>query len=134
MASPVKTYRVTRGTLKIGDSVRQYGDFVPEAESWSNKQAYLAAGYIEIAYVSQEDIDANVAAVAERETSEDVVYGDDAPKTVVDSSNLPKPKKKVAKSKTRVVKRGTKNVQAHADGNDSGADEAAGPVLAEASV
>lgn len=38
-------YMATR-PIQVGDETRQYGDEVPEAESWPNLEAYLNHGWI----------------------------------------------------------------------------------------
>lgn len=47
----VKTYRVVRGELLVGRSIRIPGDLVPEAKNWTSLRSYLSNGNIEIAYV-----------------------------------------------------------------------------------
>jgi len=56
VAGTVKTYRVLKDGMKVGDSVRQYGDFIPEAADWPNLSAYLRANYVEVAYASEDEI------------------------------------------------------------------------------
>ncbi len=38
---------IARTTLKVGDEIRQYGDPIPEAEEWPNRQAFINTGQIE---------------------------------------------------------------------------------------
>lgn len=52
----VKSYRVTGESLKVGNSVRQFGDLVPEAENWPNLRAYMNAGQVEKVYVSESEL------------------------------------------------------------------------------
>lgn len=66
MSDPVKTHRVIRSEMKVGDTVRIYGDFVPEAATWPNLHAYIRNGYVEETYVSQETIDANLEEIRNR--------------------------------------------------------------------
>ena len=99
MADFLKTYRVVRGTLKVGDSVRQFGDFVPEADSWPNKEVYLKTGYIEIVYVPNEEFKKNAQDVLKRNSGVTSQVSEHTPK-----------------SKKRIVKRSKKNVGAEADG------------------
>lgn len=54
----VQTYRVVRGELKVGHSIRKAGDFVPEADSWESLEAHIRVGTIEIAYVDTKVLNA----------------------------------------------------------------------------
>lgn len=68
MAGTVKMYRVLKDGMKVGTSVRRYGDFIPEAADWPNTDAYLRAKYIEVTYVSEEEVAAWEEELRERES------------------------------------------------------------------
>lgn len=53
----VKTYRVLRDGQKVGDSVRNFGDLMPEASEFSNLRVYLSSHFLEEIWVDQEVID-----------------------------------------------------------------------------
>ena len=65
----VETYRALR-RLEIGGGVfREFGDMVPEAESWAHttRAVYLRSGFIERAYVPEAEYEAFMANQKQRE-------------------------------------------------------------------
>jgi hypothetical protein len=71
----VRTYRCL-GKLLIPETdgsvhYRQYGDFVPEAAGWRNLPTYLKQQQVEICFVNQSELDANLQAMQERFAEED---------------------------------------------------------------
>lgn len=71
----VRTYRCL-GKLLLGDEdgsvhYRYYGDFVPEAAEWRNLPTYLKQQQIEICFVNQSELDANIDAMRQRFSDED---------------------------------------------------------------
>jgi len=60
MANTVSTYRVVRGELLVGHSVRTAGDFVPEAETWESFQSHIRTQTIELVYVEKKILDAAI--------------------------------------------------------------------------
>lgn len=63
----VKTYRVVRGELLVGHSIRRADDFLPEASEWPSLRAHLRTGAIEIVYVDSKVLDAFKKKVATAE-------------------------------------------------------------------
>lgn len=57
MGKQVRTYLVRHDGMKVGDEVRNFGDFMPEATEFQNLRTYLGAGYLEEVFVDQEEID-----------------------------------------------------------------------------
>jgi hypothetical protein len=95
----VKTYRVTHGEgLKVGDSVRQFGELIPEASNWPNTNMYLAAHHIEVAFVDQSEIDEFMKKVNKK------------PKAKKEPEDGTTPKKRVTKKTTtkKKIKKGVK--------------------------
>jgi hypothetical protein len=159
MSEIVKTFRVIRTELKVGDTERQYGDFVPEASEWKNRHAYLRGGYIEECYVSQDAIDKNMQEIKSRPKNEDVVYdtsetpspvSDDEPEfsfppvldhadpDVVKASATSKPKVKSSKKSVKIKKSKKTTVRSSENGDEgreaSGEGSEGGAVLAEVNV
>jgi hypothetical protein len=68
----VKTWRVLKDTLKVGNASRFYGELIPEADTWSGpvRASYERAKYIEPTYVSQDEFDAETKKYKDRETPE----------------------------------------------------------------
>jgi hypothetical protein len=60
MADMVETYRVARSDLNVGDSVRRFGEFVPEAATFPNLYSYLSSGYLEKVWVPNEEMEAHL--------------------------------------------------------------------------
>lgn len=54
MGKQIKTYRALTDDLLVGDSVRNRGDFVPEAAGWESLRSYLSVGRIEEVFVDEE--------------------------------------------------------------------------------
>lgn len=50
----MKTYRALK-PMRVGDSVRQVGELVPEAAEWPNLRTYLSSGYLEVEHVPGDD-------------------------------------------------------------------------------
>lgn len=61
--------------MRVGDSVRQVGEEVPEAGEWPNLRTYLATGYIEIQWDAQDKEEASPEATTQ--TTEEVSTDDD---------------------------------------------------------
>jgi hypothetical protein len=105
----VKTYRVLHEGMKVGNSVRQVGDLMPEAASFSNLNSYIAARHLEVAFVNQDEIDEFYEELEKREAeraaeeaefeseSEDEETGDEEEAT---PETKTEPKKRVAAKKT----------------------------------
>lgn len=72
----VRTYRAL-APLRVADEggetthMRQFGDFVPEADKWKNVGLYLRTQQIEICFVNQSELDAWREEYAERTAAED---------------------------------------------------------------
>jgi hypothetical protein len=95
----VKTYRSLRDGQRVGDTIRDFGDFIPEAAEWPNLRAYLNADYVEEVVVDQELLDANLKEVAERsQKADEDVEGQGS--VVPPADPGPSPKKKSVKKKT----------------------------------
>ena len=136
MTTVVKTYRVLKDGMKVGNSVRLYNDLIPEAAEWPNKDVYLRAGHIEVVYLSEEEVAAREETRIKRGNSESET-----------TSPVSETEKKPKAVKKKVVKRG-KNGSGrndHASGDDgstgsegisgdNGADSDSGRQLAEQSV
>lgn len=56
MGDTVKTYRVLRDGMRVGDSVRDFGDYMPEAEEMDTLRTLLNANVIEVVYVDPQAI------------------------------------------------------------------------------
>lgn len=137
----VKTYRVTHDGMRVGNEVRNFGDFMPEASTFPNLRAYLNAGYLEEIHVEEEAIEewrkefdernAVVEDDEDEEVEEEVVDPDpdlepDSSSTTESKKAVVAPKKSVKKAKKKrpvkktVVKpesetEGTENVLAEQD-------------------
>ena len=64
MANTTKTYRVVRGEVLVGYSIRRHGDLVPEAGSWETLGSHLRTGTLEMIYVDKLIVDAAVKGYA----------------------------------------------------------------------
>lgn len=53
MAKQVKTWRVLRDDMKVGDDVRNFGDLMPEAGNFANLRVYLSSGMLEEIWVDE---------------------------------------------------------------------------------
>jgi hypothetical protein len=99
-ASMVKSYRVLRDGMKVGNSVRNTGDLIPEAANFENLAVYLRNNFVEKVYVSHEEIAEHEAKVAK------------------ELAKVEKKTKKTVKkptAKKRVVKIAKKGVNSHGE-------------------
>lgn len=96
MSDTVKTYRVIRDELKVGHSVRHYGDLIPEAADWPNTAAYERSHYIEVVYVPKSELDAHYERVAEE--ARELAAAEE------EQAEIPKPKKRVVRKKNKTTK------------------------------
>jgi hypothetical protein len=118
MADTVKTWRVTTESLKVGNSLRLFGEFIPEAADWPGptQAAYERAKRIEKTYVDKEELDAALKEYLEREVK---LQSEAEEEDVAKKKEVKKPK-----SKKRVVKRKDKS-NAGTDGQRESGREAA---------
>jgi hypothetical protein len=114
MANQVKTYRVLHDGMRVGDSVRNFGDLMPEAAGFSNLRAYINAGHLEELYVDQSVLDdwdkelkKRLKAKPETDDSDELDEGDND-ETVEVTPKKKTVKKTVAKKRT-VAKKGKAN-------------------------
>lgn len=124
----VKTYRVLRDGMRVGYSIRNFGDFMPEAPSLPTFRTLLNTNLIDEVWVDQEEYDEwekrqakadkELARSQDSDDSEDEEFpeSDDADDT---PSEKPKPKKRVAKKRPakktaakKSVKKGKSNDRA----------------------
>lgn len=90
MARTVQTYRATRDGLKVGDTVRNYGDLIPEAADWSNISVWIREGHIEPYAASGEEMAAHEKKFPKKQL---------AKKRVVAKKAAPAKKKRIVKIK-----------------------------------
>lgn len=109
----VKTYRVLRDGLRHGDSVRDFGDFLPEAKELPTVRTLLNANIIEEVWVDQEEFDAWEKNQSEKDKAllaDSVVEPVDTDESAKEGEEpeSKSPKKKVTKKATakRTVKKG----------------------------
>lgn len=73
MARTVKTWRVLSAKpLKVGDSYRHRGDFVPEAEHWPSLRSYINAGFVEEVFVEKALIEESMRALSTRDENDEL--------------------------------------------------------------
>ena len=72
--APIKTWRALR-ELKFGDEMAQYGDLVPEVLDIEPYMIPVLEGqrYVEVIYVTQDEIDSSVAARTKRNQPEPAI-------------------------------------------------------------
>jgi hypothetical protein len=95
----VETYRVLRDGTRVGYSIRNFGDFMPEAKGMENLRTLLNAGVVEKVYVTQDDID---------DWREDQDERDE--ETAPQSEEAPSPRRKVKKKKSVKTPSGKKKI------------------------
>lgn len=100
----VKTYRVINGEgLKVGDSIRHFGELIPEASTWPNTKAYIDAHQIEIAFIDKSELDEFNAGLKKKSSKPKVEDSENQ------ESKTKTPRKRVAKKTTKkTVKKGVK--------------------------
>lgn len=91
MARTIQTYRATRDGLKVGDTVRSFGDLIPEAADWSNLAVWIREGHVEPYAASGEEMEAHRKKFPEKKPA--------AKKRVVAKKAAPAKKKRVVKIK-----------------------------------
>lgn len=105
------TYRVVRGEILVGDSVRKAGDFVPEAPEFASLHAYLSTQTLEKCYVDEKVLADFVKSLEKKDVE-------------------PEPEVAPVVSKKRVIrKKVTKN-----DESESGSGDGSGVSLPEHAV
>lgn len=127
----VKTYRVLRDGMRVGHSVRDFGDFMPEAESLPTLRTLLNTDVIEKVYVDQDEFDDWEKDQKKRDAkaAKGIDPDEDTPED--DEGQVSSVKKRVAKkrpAKKTVAKKTVKK------GKTSGKAEAAGKRLTGKSV
>jgi hypothetical protein len=119
MAETVKTYRVLRDGMRVGDSVRDFGDFMPEAAEFPTLRTLLNTAAIEEVYVEKKAIDDWRAEQDKRDKrrmealesgdvydpDEDDSDEDEEIPEVEETSVAPTPKKKRKVAKKKVAKK-----------------------------
>lgn len=105
----VKTYRVLHNGMRVGYSVRNAGDFMPEARTLPTLQTLLNVNYIEECWVDQEEFDAwkedqarrDAELAAEMGVDEDEDDDEDEDEAPAKVARKKVAKKTVKKGKTR---------------------------------
>lgn len=117
--SQVKTYRVLKHEVKVGDSVRNFGDFMPEAAEFDNLRTLLNVGIIEETWIDESVLssweEGQKARDAERLSALQDENSDSStpPESDEDGGEDKKPKKVVKKTaaKKTAKKKVTKNAR-----------------------
>lgn len=79
MARTIQTYRATRDGLKVGDTVRNFHDLIPEAADWSNLAVWIREGHVEPYAASGEEMEDHRKKYPEKSAKKKVVVKKAAP-------------------------------------------------------
>jgi hypothetical protein len=118
----VKTWKILKNEVRVGNSLRGFGDFLPEAPGLDTFASLLRADFIEEIWVDQEEFDEweedqkkrDAALLAGHVVEEDDEDDEDEVDVLDDPPPAPKVKKKAVKKSParKTVKKGKSNVLA----------------------